>query len=100
LVRQNIVEGLYVYAEAVKQLIVHVKHGIASAGFSGSMQQTLVNLAVTGSAGPVPLPLMSNQLNTQLQWNRSGGNVSGSNSLNVAQPFLLWPGNKASNSLV
>ena len=62
----NLVEVFYVYAEVERQLIIHAKHGksselsiseIASAGFSGIIQQTLVDLAVTRSAGPVLLPL-------------------------------------------
>jgi len=48
---QDIVEALHVYAEAAKQLIIHAKHRqfwelriseIASAGFSGIIQHTLV----------------------------------------------------------
>ena len=46
LVMQYIVEALYVYAEAVKQLVIHTKRGkfselsiseIVSAGFSGNI---------------------------------------------------------------
>jgi len=51
LVRQSIVEASYVYTETVKQLIIHGRCGkfsefmtseITSAGFSGIIQQSLV----------------------------------------------------------
>jgi len=60
-------EALYIYAEAAEQSIMGTKRGhfselrisgIASAGLSGIIQQTLIGLAyVAGSAGPIPLPL-------------------------------------------
>jgi len=62
-VMQTIVEALCIYAEAVIICTKHRKFSelriseIASAGFSCRHYTANMGLAVTGSAGPVPLSL-------------------------------------------